>query len=313
LIIEPARDCAQVVRDSETFSRRLADSARGREAYRKVLALMDVNPKTYREARDAAVQRGDTLRDFLRFVRDDRERIALGLEKISRGLAAESDEQQIILYTLKYVRKDQRPNETEDQEWQRLLLRCGLDCDSPLAALSGYPHVNQAFEDFVGQYYVAAYSYVAELLTAFELKGFTGMGFHARQIFNSENQAKLVAALERRGRERLAEIEIDAASFDPVNSKVTWFEVKLVNHPADADSAWIDRVRERITTVKKFISFVQSDPDLRKAWPYKLEMRFVFRGAGATPEFIDQLKSQYGIIAYDRDVSGYNAEYGHKK
>lgn len=291
----------------------LSDSELGRQIYKELKELVGVHPDTYVELRKQASKEHYRYRDLLIYMRDDRARIVAGLEKLVQKSEGDPVIRSMVAHTLGIIKTDERRDESDDDSLQRLLKICGPQCGADISSWFQNENLRKDIEEFSRQYYAKNYSFISELLTALEVKGFVGIGFHLNEIFSTKDQKRLMAALKAKGLERLATLEIDVGAKDKENHLVTWFEVKHVSRRIEADSKWwMRKIRSRIEVLQEFIDVVKSDPELAKAWPYSTDFRFVIRGAGISEEARELLKSNYGIIVYDREISGFNNDFGQK-
>ena len=310
-----AKPCVQLLSaDSKQVSEQsLSESPLGAQIYKELRQLVSVHPDTYAVLRKQATKEHFKYKDLLTYIREDRARVLAGLAILVAKSETDPVIKNMVAHTMSLIETDERRDETDDQSVQRLMLICGTECGADISTWFKNENLRKEIEGFAQQYYAKNYSFISELLTALEVKGFVGIGFHLRDLFSPADQKKLLSVLKSKGLENLANLEIDVGAKDSANNLMTWFEVKHVSRRIEEKATWwMDKIKNRIKMLQKFIDVVESDPELSKAWPYKTDFRFIIRGAGISGEARELLITSSGIVVYDRELSDYNKSFGKK-
>ncbi len=273
----------------------LKDTPTGRKVYKQLRQALLVNPTTFAAFVSAQNDR-TTVRDVVEFMLKDRKRIYDLLSKILTELPENDRLYNMVARIQKimhsgvsgplYLKMKQISQRYGQADWQ------------------------PSFKvDLLGSFYMNSYTYLSELITALELRGLLYANVHFYQMLPSNNREKLEAYFNTNYSRDLLKYELDAVTVDTKRREMTWFEVKHYSHRVEAGRT-ISDLGKRIYNLRRLISAIETNPELRALFPYKFKIRYVIWGAGISPDECARIKEQYGVTVEDRSVQNFNHQFG---
>lgn len=276
-----------------------SETPEGAAIYQRLLDIVGRHSSSFMDILNLPQNADWSVRDALIFIARDRKNLRRGLTKIIGDFSDSDDHKKFVSYVLRLFGLTMRDDIFQSQLTQ---------------LINRYGHI-PASEIFKSRNPVAAFvyanwkhnrSYVAEMMTAFELKGTFALSAKVYELIPRQHLDKFVQVFKRLGKLNYLDLEIDVVTVNPENGHQVWVEVKNVMAritPTHQDN--VARYRDKLARLRDFKRIISTDPQLKGLMNNNMDFVWIIRGAGVDQN-VWRAEKERGLYMYDRKVNGIN-------